>query len=215
MSVKEPSGSVPPLSHMPPAQGRAPSSSNSIGNVPTIDPPPGKKAASKKKKKASKKKVTGKGKQVEPVDAPAPQQDRCRYEPYKKADPTPEPEGNLPADPEDLETLDATAKMLYKSDREVLEYIESLNRRTAAILEHVNRTDSQLRSSKGAMERIQLYVDQWQKIDDHRTHRQLFGDGNFRAKWEAGKMKMLDSDESSEEEDNAPYAGIFDLPPIR
>jgi hypothetical protein len=151
--------------------------------------------------------------QAEPVDAPAPQQVRSRYEPYRKADPTPEPEGNLPADPEDLETLDSTAKVLYKSDREVLEYVEALNHRTAAILEHVNRTGSQLRSCKGAMERIQLFVDRWQKVDDRWTHQQRHGDGNFRAKWEDGKMRVLDSDEPSEEEDNAPYADNFASPP--
>ena len=198
---------------MPPAQERAPSSSNYIGDAPTIDPSPMKKTVSKKKKKkASKKQVAGKAKQVERVDTPTSQQARYRYEPYRRADPTPEPEGNLPADSEDLETLDATAKMLYKSDREVLEYIEALNHRTAAMLEHVNRNGSQLRSCKGAMERIDLFVDNWQKMDDHWTHQQLFGDGTFRAKWEDGKMKVLDPDESSEEEDDAPYAKNFASP---
>jgi len=189
---------------MAPAQERAPSPSNPIGDAPTIDPPPGKKTTGKKK--VSKKRVD-KTQSVEPADAPAPPRVRDRYHPYRRADATLDPEDNIPADTEALETLDATAKMLYKSDREVLEYIEALKHRTAAMLEHVNRTDSQLRSCKGAMERMHLFVGQWQKIDDRWTHQQLFGDGNFRAKWEDGKMRVLESDESSEEdEDDTPYA---------
>lgn len=175
MSVQQLSASVPPLSSIPPAQERTPS----FSAEPTIDPPSGKKTTSEKKKKNSpKKRVAEKAKQVEPVDAPASQQARCRYEPYRKAEPTTEPEGSLPANPEDLETLDETAKMLYKSDREVLEYIEALKHRTAAMLEHVNRTSSQLRSHKGAMERMQLFVNKWQQTDDHWTHQRPFGDGN-------------------------------------
>jgi hypothetical protein len=208
MSVQEPSAPAPPPSSVAPAEERTPSPSNSLGDAPTTGLPPGKKTTSKKKKKASKKKVVKNAEPVEPADAPAPQQVGYRYEPYRKASPTPELEGNLPADPEELATLDATAKMLYKSDREVLEYIESLKHRTAAVLEHVNRTDSQLRSCNGAMERIQLFVAQWQKMEDHWTPQQLFGDGKFRAKWVDDRMNLLDSDES-DDEDNAPYAEKF------
>jgi len=204
MSVKEPSASVPTPSSIAPAQEGAPFPSNSLGDAPTIDPTPGKKTAGQKK--TSKKRVAN-VQPVEPVDAPATPRVRDRYDPYQKATVIPGPEGNLPAHPEELETLDATAKMIYKSDREVLEYIEALKHRTAAMLEHVNRNGSQLRSYKGAMERINLFVGQWQKIDDRWTHQQLFGDGNFRAKWEDGKMRVLDSDESSdEEEEDTPYA---------
>jgi len=204
MSVQEPSASVHPLSPMLPAQGRAPSSSNSIADAPIINPPSGKKTVSKKKKKAQKKQVAKVAKQGGSVDTPDPQRARRRYEPYRKADPTPEPEGNLPADPEDLETLDATAKALYKSDREALEYIEALKRRTTAILEHVNRTDSQLRSHKGTMERIQLFLNQRQKPDDQWTHQQLSGGKD--------NAEVLGSHESSEEDD-VPYAEVFASPP--
>jgi len=152
---------------MLPVQERAPSSSNSIGDAPIPNPPSGKKTASKKKKKAPKKRVAEEAKQVGSVDTPVHQRARRRYEPYRKADPTPEPEGNLPADPEDLEALDATAKILYKSDRETLEYIGALKRRTAAVLELVNRTGSQLHSYKGAMERLQLFVGQRQTEEDN------------------------------------------------
>jgi len=180
MSAQRPSASARPSSSIAPPQERALSPSNSIGDAPTTNPSQGKKTVGKKK--TQRKQVAKETGPVEPVGASASQPDRYRYEPYRKADPTPEPEGNLPASPEELETLDATAKMIYKSDREMLEYIEALKNRTAAMLEYVNRTSSQLRSSKGAMERIQLFVDQWQKTDD-----QQFEDGNS-------------------EEDDAPYA---------
>ena len=195
MSVQESLAPVPPPSSITPAQERAPSPSSSLGDASTIDPSPRKKTA--KKKKAPKKQVARKAKQVESVDAPPPRPPRFRYEPYRKAEPTPEPEGNLPADPEELEALDATAKMLYKSDREILDYIESLKHRTAAMMEHVNRTGSQLRSSRGAMKRIQFFVGQRKKMNDHWTHPQPFGDG--------GEMEVVDS----EEEDNTPYDEIF------
>lgn len=191
MSVQEPSVST----HPPPSiRERTPSPSNSFGDAPTVDPPPRKKTAGKKKapkRKAAKTKLT------EPADPPAPQRAQHRYEPYRKASPTPEREADLPADPEELETLDATAKMLYKSDREVLEYINSIRRRTAAMLEHVNQTDSQLRSSKGAMERIQLFVGQWQTMDDRWTREQLSG---------CGETNALDCDEFDGEV-NVPYVG--------
>lgn len=197
MPVKEPSAPAPPRPSVAPAQEQSPSPQNSLNGAPTIDLHPGKKAAGKKKL-APKKKQIGETKPVEPVEAPAPR--RGRYEPYRKADPTPEPEANLPADPEELDTLDATAKVLYKNDREALEYIESLKRRTAAVLEHVNRSDSQLRSYKGSMERIQLFVGQWKKMDDHWTHEQLPGNGDLRAERENGKMKVLYSNESDDDE---------------
>ena len=197
MSVQGPSAPILPSSSIAPDQERTPSPPNSLGDASIINPSSGKKTTNKKK--ASKRKATGKAKSVKSVDTPAPR--RARYEPYRRAEPTPEREANLPADPEELETLDATAKKLYRSDREVLEYIESLKHRTAAVLEHVNRTDSQLRSCKGAMERMQLFASQWQKMGDHWTHEQLFGDGNFRARWEDGKMEVLDSDEEDEEDD--------------
>lgn len=202
MPVQEPSAPAPPPPSTIPAQERTPSLPPSPGDAPTINPPRGKKTASKKKT-APKGKATEKAKLATPVDAPTSQRVRYRYEPYRKADPTPEPEADLPADPEELETLDATAKTLYKSDREVLEYIESLKRRTSAMLEHVNRTDSQLRSCKGSMERIQSFVAQWKKMGDQWTHEDLLGIGNLEAKWVDGRTEMLDLDES-DEEDNAP-----------
>ena len=196
MSIREPPSPVLPPSSIAPAQERATSPSNSLGDTPTTNPPPAGG------KKASKRKTSKRAKPAKQVDPPAPQ--RTRYEPYHRAKSTPEREAAPPADPEELETLDATAKKLYKSDREVLDYVESLKRRTAAMLKHVNRADSQLRSYKGAMGRIGLYMAQWQKIEDRWTPQQLFGDGNFKAKWVDGKMEVLGSDESSgdnEEED--------------
>jgi hypothetical protein len=165
-----------------------------------------RKTASRKKRKAATKTDP-----VKSVDATATRRSQYRYEPYRKADPTPEPEGNCPSDFEDLQTLDATAKMIYKSDLEILEYIEALQGRTSAILEQVNRNDSQLRSGQYAMERIEQYACNWQKMDDHWTDQQLLGDGNFRAKWENGKKIILGSDESSDEEEGARCAEIFSL----
>ena len=205
MSVQEPSAPAPPPSTITPAQERVPSPSSSLG-----DPLPAKKTGSKKKQ--SKRKTSKRSKTVEPVDPPAPKRPRNRYEPYRRAEPTPEREAALPADPEELETLDATAKKLYKSDREVLEYVEALKRRTAAMLEHVNRADSQLRACKGAMGRIGLYMGHWQKMEDRWTHQELFGSGNFRARWVDGKMEVLDSEESSDDDDDTtPYAEKYRL----
>ena len=153
MSVKESSAPAPPPSFIAPAQVRAPTLPNSFGDPPTIDHLPVKKTDSTK---MSKRKVSKQARAAEPVGPPVRQ--RARYEPYRRAEPTPDREANFPADPEELKTLDATAKTLYKSDREVLEYVETLNRRTAATLEYVNRTDSQLRASKAVMGRIELYV---------------------------------------------------------
>jgi len=196
MSVQEPSVTTCPPSSVTPAQERVPSPSNSFGDTP-ID----------SQKKASKRKAPKLAKTAEPVNPPATPRARDRYEPYRRAEPTPEREAALPADPEELETLDATAKQLYKSDREALEYVESLKHRTAAMLEHVNRTGSQLRACKGVIGRIDLFVAQWQRMEDRWTHEQLFGNGGYRAKWVDGKMEVLGSDESSDDgdEDNNPY----------
>lgn len=199
MSVQEPSTRTPPRSSIAPAQERAPSPSNSLGDLPPT------KTGSKKK--TLKRKTSKRTKTAEPADPPAPKRPRDRYVPYRRADPTPEREAALPADPEDLETLDATAKKLYKNDREVLEYVEILRRRTAAMLEHVNRAESQLRACKGVMGRIGFFMGHWQKMDDQWTHQELFGGGNFRAKWVDGKMQVLASDESSDDDDeeDTPY----------
>lgn len=145
-----------------------------------------------KKKKAPKTRVTTRTKLHEPADAP--QRIQYQYEPYRKADITPEPEGDRPASPEDLETLDATAKTLYRSDREALEYIEALNHRTAAILEHVNRTSSQLRSCEDVVERLGLFLGQLQKIDDQPAN-QLFRDDPFGEAWVDNEMIVLGSNE--------------------
>jgi len=130
---------------------------------------------------------------AEPFEPPARQ--RARYEPYRGAEPTPEREANFPADQEELKALDATAKTLYKSDREVLEYVETLKRRADAMLEHMNRSDSQLRVSKGVTERIDLYLVQWQKVEEDRwTHKQLFG--NSGVKRVDDRMEALGPDDA-------------------
>ena len=134
-------------------------------------------------------------------DKTVPHRDRRRYEPYRKADATPEPERSLPADPEDLETLDATAKKLYKSDREILEYIENLKRRTAGVLDHVNRVDSKLRANKGAMERIEFFTRNWKRMGEEWTEQQLFGDSDSET--------SLGSDEPSDKENGTRYVVRF------
>lgn len=149
MSIRAP---APAPSSSALAQERA-TSSNSLGDTPTI-----------RLEKSLKGRVATRSKPSGPVDVPAPQRGRYRYNPYLNVNPTPESEGNRLADPEDLEKLDATAKMLYKSDREVLKYIEALNHRTAAVLERVNRTNSQLRSCDDIMKRMKLFVGQRQEI---------------------------------------------------
>lgn len=160
MSVQAPSHSPPTL-----VREQAAPPSGSLGDAPIIHSSPIKKTIGKRKK-APKKRVVARTTLSEPTEPHATQRARFRYEPYQKADPTPEPELNRPASSRDLEALDVTVKTLYKSDREVLEYIEALNRRTAAILEHVNRTSSKLRSCEGIMERIELFVGQRQETDD-------------------------------------------------
>jgi len=190
MSIKELSAPDPPPFTTTPAQARVPSPSNSLGDPPTTNSPPVKKTSGK----ASKRKVS-EARAAEPIDPPARQ--RARYEPYRRAEPTPEREAALPTNPEDLETLDTTAKTLYKSDREVLEYVETLKRRAAAMSEHVSRTDSQLRACKGVMGRIELYVAQWRGVEDRWTHQQLFGNGKSGAKRVDDEMEVLGPDESS------------------
>lgn len=152
-----------------------------------------------------KKEVASTTKPPEPVAAPAPRQDKYRYEPYRKANPTPEPEGNRPADSKDLESLDVTAKMIYKSDREILTYIEALNHRTAAILEHVNRTGSQLRSCEVIMEKIELSAGQSQRVGDRSMHQQLLADGSPWKGLADKKAVVL----GSHEEHNVPCVRIF------
>jgi len=191
MSVKEPSGPTPPPPLITPDQERAATPSNSLSDASVINPPPAKKTGSKKRSKRETSKQAG---AAEPVDPPARQRARC--EPYRRAEPTPEREAALPADPEELKTLDATAKTRYKSDREVLEYVKTLNCRAAAMLEHVNRANSQLGAGKGVMERIEFYVAQWQKVEDQWTHQQLFGDGNSGAKRVDDKVEAIGPDDA-------------------
>jgi len=202
MSTQDPPVPALPSSSVTPTQELTPSNSNPLHNAPTTDPPPEKKTTSKSKRKETPKKralkIIG---LVAPVNLPLRRRARQIRRPYRKAIPTPEPEGNLPADPKELEILDSTTKTLYKSDREVLEYIESLKHRTAAVLEQVSRTDSQLLSCKGVMARIQSFVGQWEKMGNRLAHQQLFDSENLRAKCEDG---VLDSDEASGEEDNDP-----------
>ena len=192
-----------------PAQERAPTSSNSVGDMPTADSLLANEIAGKKKgkKKALTKKVAKRAEPGESVDDPAAQRGQYQYDPYRKAGPTPEPEGSRPADPEELDTLNATARVLFKSDREVLDYVEALNYRTAAILEYANRTGSQLRSSKGVRERIELYVDQLQETGDRGAHQQPSGDAPVVAKRKSGEVEASGSDESLDDGDDAPYVG--------
>lgn len=209
MSVQEPTAPALSSPSVAPVQERAPSSSKSIGDAPTIDPSLRKKATGKNK--AQKKRVAEKLKPAEPAETPrpSPQEARYRYDPYRKVDPIPESEGNLPASPDELETLDAMAKMIYQGDREALEYIEALQRRTAAIMEQIDRTGSQLHSVNSTIGKMQLFIGHWSKMSDRRTHKQLSGDGNSRTKWGGGKMTMLGSHEPAEEENDAPYVKSF------
>lgn len=144
------------------------------GDASAVNPSPVKRKTDKDKPPRNK--MPTKVNPVESVYNPAFHKDRHRYEPYRKGDPTQEPEGGFPSDPTDLKTLDATAKKLYKNDREILEYVESLKDRTAAILEYINRTDSQLRASDSAIKVIEQFVRDWWKMCQGRTHKQPFGD---------------------------------------
>lgn len=179
-----------------PTQKRVPKSTH---NAQTDNPSPRKKPAGKRRK-ASKKKVTQRPESPESVVSPTPRRAQYRYTPYQRADPTPESEGDLPADPEDLETLDETAKLIYRRDRELMEYIESIKDRTEAILLHVNRTESKLNSHKGSMVRLQQYLHQHIGINDRPRGRMFpWGDG----------VAEADIDEPPEEEDPIPYAETF------
>lgn len=195
MSVHEPSTLLPP-SHSPPNREQSTSLSNPLGNAPVANPQPVKPPS---EKKAPKKKLATNAGSPKQTGAPSSRRDKRRYEPYRKPDPTPELEGNLQADPDELEALDATAKMLYKSDREVLEYIELIRQRTAAVLEHVNRNGSQLRACRGAMERIESFVGQWQAIGDRWTAEQIEEDSD-----EEDDDDDDDDDEEDGGEDEAP-----------
>jgi hypothetical protein len=184
MSAPSAIPALPPSSSAP-IQERTPSPKIPLDGV---DP---KKAG--KKKGVLKKKVATQTKPVKSVDGPASQRVRYRYEPYQKGDPTPETEGDLSADTEEeLESLGAAAKLLYKSDREILDYVEALNRRTAALLENANRASSQLRSCRSFMERIKLFVDQQQKIEEKPTYQKLFG-VSVDARREKGMVETLGS----------------------
>lgn len=174
MSVQELSAPARPPSSIAPAQERATYPSNTLGDATTTKP-----LLEKASSKVSKRTAFKRAKTAALIDPPARKRARNRYEPYQRTEPTPEREAILPADPEKLETLDATTKRLYKSDLEVLKYVKTLKYRTVAVLEHVNRTDSQLRACMGAMGRIDLYMARWEKIEDRWTSRQLFGNGDF------------------------------------
>lgn len=150
------------------ARERAISPPNTPGAVPATESSPIKKTIGKKRKN----RVATRTKPSEPTDSPSSQGIQYSYEPYRKADSTPEPERSHPADSNDLETLNATTKTIYKSDREVVEYIEAINHRTAAILECVNRTGSQLRSYEGVLNRMELFVSQQQNAGDGWAHQQ-------------------------------------------
>lgn len=173
--------------------------SKSTHNAQAVDPSPRKKPTGKRRK-APKKKVTKRPESPESVVSPTPRRVQYRYTPYRRADPTPESEGDLPADPKDLETLDETVKLIYRRDRELLEYIESIKNRTAAILLYVNRTESKLDLHKGSMERLRQYMHRQAGTDDRPLGREfLWGDG----------IAEADFDEPLEEEDVIPYAENF------
>jgi hypothetical protein len=183
-----------------PTQERDLYASNFVRDAPVIDLPPARTANGKVSKNVTATRATP----VKPTDPPAPRRTRYRHEPHRK-------EGNLSADSEELETLDATSKEIYKSDREILEYVEALNHRTAAVLEHANRNSSQLHSCKGVMEKIQQFVGQWRKTGGKSTPQQTVGDSNRRAEWESAMAKIFASEESSGEDDDTLYAKKFPL----
>ena len=152
--------------------------SKSTHGAQTIDPPP-RKRASRKGRKVPKKKLANGSESSGSMGSPTPRRVQYRYNPYRRADPTPVPEGDLPADPEDLETLDETAKLVYRRDRELLEYIESIKDRTAAILSYVNQTESKLHSHRGSMERLRQYIHHRARIDDPSRDREFLWDGGI------------------------------------
>ena len=132
--------------------------------------------------------------------------------PYdRKASSTSGPGVNRLADPKDLERLDATAKELYKSDLEILTYIETLKQRTAAIMEQVKHDSSVLYSNRRAMERIELYTRNWQRMDGHWTEEELNGDWHLRAELQDRRMTTPDPFDFSDEEGDAWYVGISSL----
>lgn len=153
-------------------QDKVPLTSNAPGDAPSTGPSRVKKNIVKKKSPMNK--ATAGINLVESVEDPAFHRDRYRYEPYRKVDPASEPERNTPADQEDLERLDVITKTLYENDREILESIEDLKHRTAAVLEHVNWIKSQLRADDGVMERIELFVRNRQNMGEHWTHQENY-----------------------------------------
>lgn len=192
---------MPGQKSFPLVQEQDPTSLNTPGDASATDPSQVKEYIGKDTTPRSG--VAAQVSSIELVDGLPIQRDQLRYEPYQKADSTPEPEGNLPADPKLLDIINVTAKKLYESDREILDYIQNLKCRTAAILEHVNRIHSQLRASIGAIERLKQFVHNWQKMNDHWSRAELLGDGDFRAKLEDDKMPILSSDEPSDKENDA------------
>lgn len=175
--------------------------SKSTRGAQTIGPPP-RKRATRKRTNAPKNKVVKSPESSESIGSPTPRRVQYRYNPYRRADPTPVPEGDLPADPEDLETLDETAKLVYRRDRELLEYIESIKDRTAAILSYVNQTESKLHSHRGSMERLRQYIHHRARIDDRSRDREFLWGGGIA---EPGFNDPL------EEGDTMPYAQSFAL----
>lgn len=166
---------VPSPSSLISTQEQVPSPSSFHDGPPTVNPPSVNKIAGSEQN-AQEEKVKEEVEPAELLDPTDPRLLQYPYVPHPEADLGSEPEDSGPADPRDLETLDATAKMLFKGDREILGYIEALNYRTAAILEHVNRTKSELLLCKDSRERIKLFVDNLQKTGDRGAHGQLLGE---------------------------------------
>lgn len=166
---------VPSPSSLISTQEQVPSPSSFHGDAPTVNPPPVNKRAGNEEKVQEErvKEEVGPAELLDPTD---PHLLQYLHVPHPETDLGPEPEDGGPADPRDLETLDATAKMLFKGDREIIGYIEALNHRTAAILEHVNRKKSELLSCKESRERIKLFVDNLRKTIYRGTHGQLLGE---------------------------------------
>ena len=186
------------------ARERATSPSNNSGDVSATESSPIKKTIGKDKN-VPKNRVATRTNPSEPTDTPASQGVEYSYEPYRKADSTPEPERSRPANPKDLEALETSAKAIYKSDREVVEYIEAVNRRTAGILEYVNRTSPQLRSCEGVMDRIELFISRQQNTSGGWARPPLFGNDSLREKPVDNTTLAFGSDE----EGNDPCVGFF------
>ena len=146
-----------------------------------------------------KSKRTDKGVQTESADPNVSPSGSYRYKPYPKTKPTPEPERNLPVDAGHLNT---TANAFYRGDREFLECIVDLKAQTAAILEYVNRTETQLHSAYSALERIESYVRHWEGIGEPQRP-----SGDEDPRKSSGDKVTLAPDESDKK--GARYADIF------